>query len=97
MDFIRYVSDEKVMVVKPKDLTSLAEAMETLKLERLVSEASAKRGKELEQNLGIDTKDILSDLGSKPCGPDEYIRFLHVICGFQKWILKTPRETMTMV
>ena len=47
--------------------------------------------------LGIDTKDILSDLGSKPCGPDEYLRFLHVICGFQKWILRTPRETMTMV
>ena len=47
--------------------------------------------------LGIDTKDILADLGSKPCGPDEYARFLMVICGYRSWKIMYPRETMTMV
>ena len=47
--------------------------------------------------VGIDTKDILADLGSKPCGPDEYARFLMVICGYKSWKIMYPRETMTMV
>ena len=46
---------------------------------------------------GVDTKDIVSDLGSKPCGPDEYTRFLMVMCGYETWVIHNPRSTMTMV
>ena len=43
----------------------------------------------------IHTKDNISDIGSKPCGPEEYTLFLMVLCGYEKWIIHYPRDTMT--
>ena len=45
---------------------------------------------------GIHTHDNVSDLGSKPCGPEEYSRFLMVLCGYEKWVIKHPRDTMSL-
>ena len=45
--------------------------------------------------LGIHTHDNVSDLGSKPCGPEEFSRFLLVLCGYEDWVIKFPRETMS--
>ena len=43
----------------------------------------------------VHTEDNVSDLGSKPCGPVEYSRFLNVLCGIVRWVIKFPRETMS--
>lgn len=45
--------------------------------------------------IAIHTDDNVSDLGSKPAGPAEYERFLLVMCGYKKWIIQHPRDTMT--
>ena len=45
--------------------------------------------------LGVHTTDNVSDLGSKPCGPTELERFLLVLCGYRKWCIHTPRDTIT--
>ena len=47
------------------------------------------------QVCAIHTKDNVSDIGSKPCGPEEYALFLMVLCGYEKWIIHYPRDTMT--
>ena len=44
---------------------------------------------------GVHTKDNFSDLGTKPCGPDEYDRFLMVVCGYEVWKIKYPRTTIS--
>lgn len=44
---------------------------------------------------GVHTKDNFSDLGTKPCGPDEYEEFLMTFCGYKPWVIKHPRNTMT--
>ena len=43
----------------------------------------------------IHTHGNVSDLGSKPCGPEEYARFLNVLCGYEIWKIKYHREAMT--
>ena len=48
------------------------------------------------QILGVHTGDNVADLGSKPCGPAEYAKFLMVLCGYVKWIIKNPRQTMPL-
>ena len=45
--------------------------------------------------LAVHTKDNISDIGSKPCGEDEFINFYPVLCGREKWVIKIPRDTMT--
>ena len=45
--------------------------------------------------LAIDTKDNISDIGSKPCKEEEFINFYPVLCGRSKWVIKFPRQTMT--
>ena len=47
------------------------------------------------QICAIHTKDNVSDIGSKPCGPEEHRLFLMVLCGYKKWIIHYPRDTMT--
>ena len=41
------------------------------------------------------TKDNISDIGSKPCGEEEFDSFYPVLCGREKWVIKFPRDTMT--
>ena len=45
--------------------------------------------------LGIDTKDNVSDIGSKPFGPEEVKLFVGVLRGQRKWTIKFPRETIS--
>ena len=45
--------------------------------------------------LAIHTKDNISDIGSKPCGEEEFINFYPVLCGRVKWVIKFHRNTMT--
>ena len=45
----------------------------------------------------IDTRDNISDLGSKPCGPEEYRRFLMIMMGFAKWVIRFPQPTEDFV
>ena len=45
--------------------------------------------------LAVNTKDNFSDLMTKPCGKEEYALFLMVFCGYERWVIKVPRETMT--
>ena len=45
--------------------------------------------------LAVDTKDNFSDLLTKPCGKEEYALFLMVFCGYERWVIVHPRDTMT--
>ena len=45
--------------------------------------------------LAIHTKDNISDIGSQPCGEDEFAVFYPVLCGREKWVIKLPRITPT--
>ena len=45
--------------------------------------------------LAVHTKDNFSDLMTKPCGKEEYALFLMVFCGYERWVIKVPRDTMT--
>ena len=45
--------------------------------------------------VAVDTKDNWSDLGTKSCGPEEYKRFLGVLCGLEVWVIHFPRATIT--
>ena len=42
----------------------------------------------------VHTKDNFSDLLTKPCGKEEYALFLMVFCGYERWVIKVPRETI---
>ena len=46
--------------------------------------------------LSLDTKDNLSDLGSKPCGPKEHEVLLNAFCGHEAWVIRFPRPTISM-
>lgn len=45
--------------------------------------------------MAVHSMDNTSDLMTKPCGKKEYDAHLMVLCGYDKWVIKYPRETMS--
>ena len=46
--------------------------------------------------LGIDTKDNVANIGSKPFGPKEVKLFLRVLRGKEEWRIKFPRAMISL-
>jgi hypothetical protein len=46
--------------------------------------------------MGLDTRDMMTDLGTKSCTEDEYELHLLPMKGHALWVIKKPRETMSL-
>ena len=45
--------------------------------------------------MGLDTFDMLTDIGTKACEEVEFSRFLLPLKGHVVWVITRPRKTMT--
>ena len=46
--------------------------------------------------MGLDTFDMLTDIGTKACEEVEFSRFLLPLKGHEVWVITRPRKTMTL-
>jgi len=46
--------------------------------------------------MGLDTRDIMTDLGTKSCTEEEYDIHLLPMKGHELWVIKKPRTTMSL-
>ena len=48
------------------------------------------------QYMGLDTTDMITDLGTKACTEVEYERHLLPMKGHAVWVIRKPRHTMSL-
>ena len=48
------------------------------------------------QFLGLDTKDMVTDIGTKSCNEVEFDTHVMVMKGYQPLVIRHPRTTMTL-
>ena len=46
--------------------------------------------------MGLDTADMLTDIGTKACTEEEFRRLLLPLKGHQVWVIKKHRHTMSL-